>query len=136
MHNTTNHNNKLDPKTLLSTLWIVVLINMLFADIYSIVVEFVDGGALDIPGDVKTIMAVAAIVTNIPIMMILLSRVLAYRANRIANIAAGIFTILYVVGGGSAMPHYIIVATIEVALLVAIIWNAWKWKEPTKMSTN
>jgi len=61
---------KLDIKARLSTLWIVVLINMIFADIFSIMVELVNGNMLNIPGDVKTIMAIAAFVTNIPILMI------------------------------------------------------------------
>jgi len=116
-------------KVRLSTLWIVVLFNMLFADIFSIMVQFVDGGMLDIPGDVKMVMAIAAVITNIPILMIYFSRVLPYRSNRIANVSAGIVTIVYVIGGGSAVPHYIIIATIEVVLLLMIIVYSWKWSE-------
>lgn len=120
----------MNTKTKLSTLWIVILINMLFADVFSIMVELVDGGTLDnIPGDVKTMMAVAAIVTNIPILMIYFSRSLPYKANRITNIIAGIFTIIYVVGGGSLLPHYFIIGGIEVVLLLVVIMNAWSWKE-------
>jgi len=119
---------KIDIKVKLSTLWIVVLINMIYADIYSIIVELVNKNTLDIPGDVKIVMAIAAIITNIPIMMIYLSRVLKYKANRRTNIIAGILTIIYVVGGGSLSPHYLIVATIEVILLLFIIINSWKWK--------
>jgi hypothetical protein len=118
----------MEMKTKLSTLWIVVLFNMLFADIFSIIVETVEGGILDIPGDVKVIMAVAAIVTNIPILMIYFSRSLPYKSNRIANIAAGVFTIIYVVGGGSALLHYFIIGGIEVILLSIIVVNAWKWR--------
>jgi hypothetical protein len=115
-------------KAKLSTLWIVVLINMLFADIFSIMIELVDKNTLHIPGDVKIIMAIAAIVTNIPIFMIYFSRVLPYKPNRLANIIAGILTILYVVGGGDMAPHYIIIATIEVICLLFIIVNSWKWE--------
>jgi hypothetical protein len=117
-----------DRKVILSTLWIVVMFNMVFADIYSIMVELVNKNTLgDIPGDVITVMAIAAIITNIPIIMIFLSRVLDYKINRLMNIIAGIFTILYVVGGGSITLHYIIISTIEVILLLTIIWIAWKW---------
>lgn len=120
----------METKSKLSTLWILVLFNMLFADVFSIMVELVAGGTLnDIPGDVKTVMAVAAIITNIPILMIYFSRSLPYRTNRIINIIAGIFTIIYVVGGGSAFPHYYVIGGIEVFLLCIIIWNAWYWKE-------
>ncbi len=42
-------------KVKLSTLWIVIMLNMIFADILSIVVELVNKNAFDIIGDdVKT----------------------------------------------------------------------------------
>ncbi len=120
---------KTDIKVKLSTLWILVMLNMVFNDIFSIMVQLVDGDRLNIPGDVKIVMAVAAIITNIPIFMIFLSRFLKYKLNRILNIVAGIFTILYVVGGGDLTPHYIIIAFIEVILLLIIVLTAMKWKE-------
>jgi hypothetical protein len=119
---------KIDTKVRLTTLWIVVLINMIFADIFSIMVELVNGNSLYIPGNVRVIMAIAAVVTNIPIMMIYLSRVLKYKLNRIANIVAAILTIIYVIGGGDTAPHYLIIATIEVLLLITIIIYSLKWK--------
>lgn len=119
---------KTDMKVRLSILWIAVMMNMIYADIYSIIIELVNRDTLNIPGDVKVIMAVAAIVTNIPILMIYLSRVLKYKVNRMANIIAGVLTIIYVIGGGDLAPHYIIVASIEIILLLVIIVNSWKWK--------
>ncbi|MFZ4456183.1 MAG: DUF6326 family protein [Bacteroidales bacterium] len=119
---------KLDIKIRLSTLWIVVLINMIFADIFSIMVELVNGNSLNIPGNVRVIMAIAAVVTNIPIMMIYLSRVLKYKSNRIANIVAAILTIIYVIGGGDSAPHYLIIAAIEILFLIMIIVYSVKWK--------
>lgn len=117
-----------DMKAKLSTLWIVVLINMIFADIFSIMVELVNKDTLHIPGDVKVIMAIAAIVTNIPILMIYFARVLPYKPNRWANIIAGILTIIYIVGGGDMAPHYIIIAAIEVICLLLIIVSSLKWE--------
>jgi hypothetical protein len=115
-------------KTKLSALWIVVMINMIFADIFTIMVELVHKNTLsELPGEVKTVMAIAAIVTNIPILMIYLSRTLPHKLNRRLNIIAGIFTIIYVVGGGMLTPHYIIIASIEVILLLMIIVKSWKW---------
>lgn len=119
---------KLDMQIRLSTLWIVVLINMLFADVFSIIIELVNKDSLAIPGDVKTTMAIAAVVTNIPILMIYFSRILEYKVNRIVNIIAAILTIIYVIGGGDTAPHYIIIASIEVLLLIMIIVYSIKWK--------
>ena len=121
----------MDIKIKISTLWIVIMMNLIFADILSIMVELVDKNSLDIiGGSVTTNMAIAAIITNIPILMIYLSRALPYKANRISNILAAFITILYVIGGGSLTPHYVIVASIEVALLLVILWSAWKWSKP------
>lgn len=117
-----------DMKVKLSTLWIVVMLNMIFADILSIMVEFVNKNTINIPGDVMVTMAIAAVVTNIPILMIYFSRVLAYKINRIANIVAAILTIIYVIGGGDTAPHYLIMASIEVTCLLVILRSAWTWK--------
>lgn len=117
----------MDTKVKLSTLWIAIMFNLLFADILSIMVELVNKNTLDIIGEIKSTMAIAAVVTNIPILMIYFARQLNYKANRILNIIAGLVTIIFVIGGGSLTPHYIICASIEVVLLVIIIWTAWKW---------
>ena len=117
----------IDMRVRLSTLWIVVMINMIFADIFSIMIELVNGNTLNIPGDVKTVMAIAALVTNVPILMIYLSRVMSFKINRIVNMIAAVFTMIYVVGGGDFAPHYIIIASIEVIVLLLIVVYAWKW---------
>ncbi len=116
-------------KVKLSTLWIIVLLNLLFADILSIIIELVNKNTLDILGEVTFTMAIAAIITNIPILMIYFSRSLSYKVNRILNMIASCITILFVVGGGSLLPHYIICASIEVVTLIIILKTAWKWEE-------
>jgi hypothetical protein len=123
---------KIDTKVLLSTLWIVVMMNMLMADILSLYIP----GALDevakFAGEtpIPLLMFISAIIMEISTVMIFLSRVLKYRVNRWANIITGIITIAFVVSGGSAYPHYIFIATIEVVCLLLLIWNAWQWSTP------
>jgi hypothetical protein len=115
-----------DMRVKLSTLWIFVMFNMAFADI----VGFVGPGALEeimameLP---QGLLLVFAILLEIPIAMIVLSRVLKYSANRRANIVAGIITILFVIGGGNLSLSYIFFATVEVACMALIIWYAWQW---------
>ncbi|WP_407946141.1 DUF6326 family protein [Paenibacillus athensensis] len=46
----------------------------------------------------------AAVLVEVPIAMVLLSRFLKQGIHRWANIIAGAFTILYVIGGGSVAP--------------------------------
>jgi hypothetical protein len=121
-----------DTKTLLSTLWIVVMINMLKADILSLYIPGIHEEMAEFLGatPVSQMMLVAAIMMEISIAMIFLSRVLKYKANRWANIIIGVITIVWVIGGGSTYPHYLFIATLEVICLLWIIWIAWKWINP------
>ena len=126
MNNTQLNQNK---GRKLSTLWVMVSLNIILADVLSLYVEIVDKNTLNIPGDVKTFMVIGALMVNIPIMMIYLSKFLSYKPSRMLNLIAPVFTILFVIGGGSTTPHYIVIATIEVIILCKIIIEAWKWKE-------
>jgi lipoprotein signal peptidase len=115
-------------KVKLSTLWIFVMFNMVFADI----IGFLNPGALEEMIAMKPspgLLLIFSILTEIPIAMIVLSQWLKYRANRWANIIAGIITILWVIGGGSGNVTYIFFATIEVVCMLLIVWYAWRWTE-------
>ena len=126
-----NTNKKLDKKVLLSTLWIVVMINMLKADILSLYIpgatEEVVKTSASTGVSIPQLMLGGAIMMEISIAMIVLSRVLKYGLNRWLNIITAIITIAFVVGPGASYPHYIFIATVEVICLLLIIWNAWKW---------
>lgn len=124
-------------QTKLSTLWVVVLFNMIYADIFSIIIALVDKNTLQIPTDVKLMMAIAAVVTNIPILMILLSRILPFKWNKLLNIISAFISVVYIIAGGSVEPHYFIIASFETGLLITIIVLAWRWKrnEPAIVST-
>ena len=115
-------------KAELSTLWIVVLINILSADIFS----FMLGASGETPIAVTPWMMFAfAVVHELPIAMIILSRVLRRGANRkLQWIAAGI-TALYITAGGSATPHYIFFALAEVICLVWIVVRTKNWQMET-----
>jgi Sec-independent protein secretion pathway component TatC len=114
--------------TKLSTLWIVVMFNMVFADILS----FIKPGALQAlwAGQAgvqitQGLLLVFAVLLEIPIAMIFLSRILKPEANRWANTAAAVITTLFVVGGGSMDPHYVFFASVEVACMALIVWSVW-----------
>jgi hypothetical protein len=122
-----------DRGVVLSTLWIFILFNMVFADI----VGFMNPGALEgiITGAVgieitQELLLVFSVLLEIPIAMIFLSRILKYRINRWANTAACVITILFVIGGGSAYLSYIFFATVEVICMLFIIGYAWTWRQP------
>ena len=117
----------------LSTLWIVVIFCMAFADIVGFMTpgaleEIINQSAAPFP-ITQEIMLLFSVLIAIPIVMIYLSRVLKVQANRWANIIAGVITILFVAGLGSAVLSYIFFATIEVVCMILIIWSAWHWPE-------
>ena len=123
---------KFDTKALLSTLWIVVMLNMLKADILSL---FIPGAAEEVAttsasagASIPQLMLVGAIMGQLGIAMIVLSRVLKYGVNRWANIVVGVITIAYIWGGMASYPHYIFIATVETLCLLLIVGFAWMWR--------
>ncbi len=125
-----NNNIEIDKKALLSTLWIFVLLNIIFRDLH----EFFRAGMIEeiITGTPvsEQVMLIGGIMMEIPILMVLLSRILNYRINRWANIIIGAVIIALIIGVGSKDLDDIFFATIEVIALSAIIWLAVKWREP------
>lgn len=127
---------KLDMKSKLSTLWIFVALNYLYCDVVSLMdPELLP---LSLRGNVNGLeltpafLLGAGILVEIFIAMVLLSRVLPYRTNRWANIAAG--TIMTAVQSarlfvGVPAPYYLFFSVIEIATTVLIVWFAWNWPE-------
>ncbi len=123
---------KIDTKVLLSTLWIVVMINMLKADILSLFIPGMTDELADFSAStgasIPQLMLIGAVMGNLAIAMIILSRVLKYGINRWVNIVLGIVTIAYIWGGMSSYPHYIFIASVETLCLLLIIGFAWTWR--------
>jgi hypothetical protein len=132
MNVSTTPAKKIDTKVLLSTLWIVIMINMLKADILSLYIpgstEELARTSASAGASIPQLMLGGAIMMEISIAMIILSRVLKYGINRWVNIIVSLITIAFVVGGGASYPHYIFIATVEVICLLLIIWFAWMWR--------
>ena len=132
MNPSTTPAKKFDTKVLLSTLWIVVMLNMLKADILSLNIpgaaEEVARTSASAGASIPQLMLVGALMGQLGIVMIILSRVLKYGVNRWANIVVGIITIAYIWGGMALYPHYIFIATVESVCLLLIIGFAWAWR--------
>jgi Sec-independent protein secretion pathway component TatC len=117
-----------DMGTRISTLWVVVMFNMVFADILT----FITPGKLQAlwagqagvhitPG----LLLVFALLIEIPIAMIFASRILKPGANRWANTVAAVITTAFVVGGGSLTLNYVFFAGVEVACMALIVRSVW-----------
>jgi Family of unknown function (DUF6326) len=126
-----------DVKAYFSTLWIFATFNYLYCDILG----FFDVDILNklLTGHMGSIqltqgfLLVSSVLMEIPISMIILSRVLKYSINRWMNIFAGIvMTIVQVsslFSGISPTIYYVFFSLIEILCTLYIAWYAWKWSE-------
>lgn len=122
----------MERKAILSTLWIFVLFNMIFRDIHELfrpglLAEMMTGTVNGVQMN-DGLLLLAAVMLEVAIAMVVLSRVLKYSLNRWANISAGAITILLVVVNNTTPDlDDIFFATIQVLALSLIIWYAWRW---------
>ena len=127
----------LDRKMVISTLWIFTVLNYLYCDVVGLMnpvmlSQYLTGNVEGMKID-ESFLIKAAVLIEIPIAMVLLSRILTYRVNRWANvIASSIMTVVMIVtmfiGSGPTM-YYLFFGTIEILTTLFIIWYAWRWIE-------
>ena len=121
-----------DTKERLSLFWIFAFLNYLYADVLAL------WSVAALPHLPPWVLAGSAALMEIPMAMIVASRLLPFRANRLANIiAAGIETLINgfltfvppLAGWGRppAFPEYLFFATIETVATSVIVWQAWTW---------
>jgi len=139
--NTNIKTTKMNTKITLIILWVFFTVNFMYADTLSslepgvlamTMTGYTAGGAVKIT---EGFLLGTAIMFEIPFLMIVLSWVLKYRANRWANIIAGTLFALVQIGSltpslGVPPPAYIFASVVEIAALLLIVWNAWKWRNP------
>ena len=130
-----------DIRVRLSVLWLFATLNYIYADVFFCV---------DVLGSKKGSIGVIhfspgawlgiAILMEIPMAMVLLSRVLKPRANRWANIVSGIIETAAVLLTSFILPafrhtgtssYYLFFGAIEVACSSLIVWYAWRWPRET-----
>jgi hypothetical protein len=132
-----------DRRVVLSTLWVFALFNYVYADILTLYFnsalqpeawkQFQLGqvGSIHIT---QEFVLVGAILMETAIAMVLLSRVLPYRANRWANIVVAVLQTVEVAWSLTGPVYwnlfYIFFAAIEIACTLFIIWYAWTWRRP------
>ncbi len=130
--------SKIDTRILRIVLWVFYSVNFMYADQLShlepgvlerIMSGYVADGTVKITAE---FLLGTAIMFEIPFLMIVLSWVLKYRANRWANIiAATLFVVTQIASLflGAPSPAYIFYVTTEVVGLLFIVWSAWNWTE-------
>ena len=125
-----------DMRVALSALWIFMMLNYLYCDVISlfdpaVLRDVVTGSSTS--GSVQMtpeLLMASAVLMEIPIAMILLSRVLAYRVNRWANVIAAAFMAAVQIGSlfvGRPTSYYLFFTVIEVGTLGLIAALALRW---------
>jgi MFS family permease len=130
-----------DIRVKLSVLWLFATLNYIYADvIFCLNVLGSNKGGPSAPHFSPGAWLGVAIVLEIPIAMVLMSRLLKPRANRWANILAGIIEtaavllttfIFPIVNLTTTTLYYLFFGVIEVACTSLIVWYAWKWPRET-----
>ena len=121
---------------LLSTLWIFLVVNFIFCDVFTlhyseILKGLIEGKVADFVITQEFLLAFA-IVMELAMVMIVLSRILPYKLNRIINITLGIIlgTIqTWSLVDGEATLHYYFFSVIEIFTCISIVIIAFKWKK-------
>ena len=119
----------IDRKVLLSSLWLFAMLTYTYGDVVTLM-DPIKHGSIDLT---EGFLLGGSIYMMIPITMVLLSRILKYRANRWANIIAGMFmTAFLTLTLFVAKPtmYYAFFSAIEIACTLFIVWYAWKWRNP------
>ena len=118
-----------DIKSILSALWLFAMLTYTYGDVVTLMDPIKHGSIQMTEG----FLLGGSIYMMIPITMVLLSRLLKYRANRWASIIAGtIMTVTLTLTLFVAVPtmYYAFFTVIEIACTALIVGLAWKWRNP------
>ena len=128
----------LDRPRLLSVLWIFLVLNFIYCDVLAlhdgaVLSDLLNGqvGSLEIT---PAFLLAASFLMEVPMAMVLVSRLARRAGNRIANIAAGAFMIIVQTGslfaGTAPSPSYLFFSAVEISCLAVIVTLAIRWKKP------
>lgn len=120
-------------RTVLQSVWIFVLLNYLYCDVATLMNGedlrgFLAGevGGMQITAG---FLLAAGILMEIPMAMVLISRLAPYRFARTANIAAGALMTVVQVGtlfGSAPTPFYLFFSVIEISATAFVAGYAWR----------
>jgi hypothetical protein len=122
-----------DRRPVFSVLWIFVVLNYLYGDLAMVI--FHPAAYQRLAGGMNQWLVLgAAAFMEVPIAMVLFSRVASHNVNRWANIVIGsVFSAFAFVTllPGPPPAFYIFLSAVEIAATLFIVWYAWTWREPT-----
>jgi len=126
----------IDRRALLSTLWIVLMLDYIYCDVlglhdpaYLAAIQSGTVAGIDI---VPAFLVGAGVLMQLPIWMVLLSRILPRRINRPISIVAAVVMIVVQIGSllDGPTPLYVFFSIVEIGLLLAIVVIVATWRIP------
>lgn len=132
MNSTSETTETRDRKAILSTLWIFVVLNYLYGDLAMMIFHPATYQRLT-AGMSEWLVLGAAAFMELPIAMVLLSRVLNHAANRWANVVIGVVFSAFAVATllpGRPPAFYAFLSAAEIAATLFIVWYSWTWPKP------
>jgi len=117
----------------ISALWVAMLFLFAYGDIFG---SFVPGRIDEIRGGTisgieitQTFLLAASVYVAIASLMIFLTLVLRPRVNRWANIVLPLLYIVSIIASviGESWVYFWFLSIAEAALLLLVIWYAWRW---------
>jgi hypothetical protein len=133
---------RIDRRSVLSTAWIFVLLNVIFRDLHELfrpgMLEEMLSGTVNGVTVTDQVLLLAGVMLQLPLAMVLLSRVLPDRASRWANLVAALASVAIVLVPTlvTSTPDLddLLFAAAELVGLLFIIGSAWTWR-PATMTT-
>lgn len=120
----------------LSWLWVFFMFNTAYIDIttlyYSVFINHHPKVHYS-----QALLLGGAVLVEIPTVMIILSRMLGYRWNRLANVIAAVFLTLVQIATllvGTPTLSYGFISAILIATSGGIAWYAWNWPDPAALT--
>ena len=133
-----------DPRSALPWLWVFMLVNFLYCDVVTLFDPAILRNTLadhPAPGSVQMTpeaLLAAALLMEVPMAMMVLSRVLARRPSRWLNVGAAAVLTVAQAGSltvGSPAAYYLFFSAIEIGTLVVIAALALRWRAAPHLGT-
>jgi hypothetical protein len=120
-------------QTKVSTLWLFILLNIIFRDIHQYALkshlEMLLTGYHNGTEITDSLMLLGGFLVEIPIAMVLFSHLLKRAINRPLNMIAAVLTAMTILYTPPSDPDDVFFLIIELAAIVTIIWTVWKWPQ-------
>src|SRR5574340_600131 len=129
MNTTAKRSSPVEPRAMLSSLWIFAVLTYLYGDVFTLF--FMRGAQETTFAMPMSAVMTFAILMETSVAMVLLARVLPHNINRWANVIAGIIqTALaaWSLTGSTPAPYTVMFMGVAITCTLYIIWYAWRWR--------